>query len=144
MTDPHVRFAGYIARERLKMTPQRRHILEIFLTQKGHVTAEELYETVKARQKGIGQATVYRALKLFSGAGIARQVDFGDGVARYEHQPGDGHHDHLICEVCGANEEILDETIEKHQEEVAARHGYRLTRHKMSLYGVCPRCQVSQ
>jgi len=140
--DPRILFAEYIAGKRLKMTPQRTHILDIFLTRKDHVTSEELYAKVKASCKTIGQATVYRTLKLFCEAGVAKEVDFGDGVARYERQDGDGHHDHLICEVCGRNEEILNETIEKLQEEVAARHGYRLTRHKMYLYGICPGCQA--
>jgi len=141
MQDPHVQFSEYAARERLKMTPQRRHILDVFLEQSGHVTSEELYELVKKTYKTIGQATVYRTLKLLSGSGIAKEVDFGDGVTRYERQEGDDHHDHLICEGCGANVEVLDEDIEKLQEQVAARHGYRLTRHKMYLYGICPKCQ---
>jgi len=144
MQDPHSAFAEYAAKEQLKMTPQRRHILDVFLEQKGHVTSEELYEKVKASYKTIGQATVYRTLKLLSGSGIAKEVDFGDGVTRYERQHGDDHHDHLICERCGRNEEVLDETIEKLQEEVAARHGYRLTRHKMYLYGICPDCRAKE
>lgn len=141
MQDPYVAFADYAAREQLKMTPQRRHILDVFLEQQGHVTSEELYEKVRATYKTIGQATVYRTLKLLSGSGIAKEVDFGDGVTRYERQHGDDHHDHLICERCGKNVEVLDETIEKLQEEVAARHGFTLTRHKMYLYGVCSDCR---
>ncbi|GFK93789.1 Ferric uptake regulation protein [Fundidesulfovibrio magnetotacticus] len=141
MKDPHVLFADYAAQEGLKMTPQRRHILDVFLLQEGHVTSEELYERVKKSYKTIGQATVYRTLKLLSGSGVAKEVDFGDGVTRYERHLDEGHHDHLICERCGANVEVLDETIEKLQEEVAARHGFTLTRHKMYLYGVCPACR---
>ena len=141
MSDPHVQFNDYAAKQRLKMTPQRRHILDVFLELNGHVTSEELYELVKKTYKTIGQATVYRTLKLLCGSGVAKEVDFGDGVARYERQTGDDHHDHLICEGCGQNVEVLDETIEKLQEEVAARHGFVLTRHKMYLYGVCPACR---
>ena len=140
MQDPHVLFEEYAAKTRLKMTPQRRHILDVFLEQQGHMTSEELYERVKASYKSIGQATVYRTLKLLSGSGIPKEADFGDGVTRYERQHGDDHHDHLICENCGKNVEVLDETIEKLQTEVAARHGYKLTRHKMYLYGICPEC----
>jgi len=140
MQDAYTRFAEYVATQRLKMTPQRRHILEVFLGQNGHVTSEELYELVKKSYKTIGQATVYRTLKLLSGSGLAKEVDFGDGVTRYELH-GQDHHDHLICERCGRNEEVLDETIEKLQEEVAKRHGFTLTRHKMYLYGLCPDCR---
>lgn len=144
MQDPHVQFAEYAAKAHLKMTPQRRRILEVFLEQKGHVTSEELYERVKSTCKTIGQATVYRTLKLLSGSGVAKEVDFGDGLTRYERQMGDDHHDHLICEGCGQNVEILDETIEKLQVDLAKRHGYRLTHHKMYLYGICPACSRQQ
>lgn len=141
MQDPVVLFCDYAASQRLKMTPQRRHILDVFLTLSGHVTSEELYELVKKSYKSIGQATVYRTLKLLSESGIAKPVDFGDGLTRYERQHGDDHHDHLICERCGKNVEVLDETIEKLQEDVAARHGFTLTRHKMYLYGLCGDCR---
>jgi Fur family ferric uptake transcriptional regulator len=141
MQDPVVLFCDYAAGQRLKMTPQRRHILDVFLGLTGHVTSEELYELVKRSYKSIGQATVYRTLKLLSESGVAKAVDFGDGLTRYERQHGDDHHDHLICERCGKNVEVLDETIEKLQEEVAARHGFTLTRHKMYLYGLCGGCR---
>ncbi len=140
MQDAYTKFADYVATQRLKMTPQRRHILEVFLGQSGHVTSEELYELVKKSYKTIGQATVYRTLKHLSGSGLAKEVDFGDGITRYELH-GQDHHDHLICERCGRNEEVLNETIEKLQVEVAKRHGFTLTRHKMYLYGLCPDCQ---
>jgi Fur family transcriptional regulator, ferric uptake regulator len=142
MIDSHVVFCEYIATKRLKMTPQRRHILDVFLEQQGHVTSEELYAKVKKSYKTIGQATVYRTLKLLSGAGLAKEVDFGEGLTRYERQFGEDHHDHLICEQCGKNEEILDENIEKLQEQVASSHGFTLTRHKMYLYGLCPACKT--
>lgn len=142
MTDAFSVFNEYVVSKQLKMTPQRRHILEVFLEHGGHLTSEELYAKVKKSFKTIGQATVYRTLKLLSGSGLAKEVDFGDGTTRYEPQLGQGHHDHLICEQCGSNEEILDETIEKLQEDVAARHGFVLTRHKMYLYGICPKCRA--
>jgi Fur family ferric uptake transcriptional regulator len=140
--DPQVIFADYIAERGLKMTPQRRHILEVFMRQDGHVTSEELYAKVKDSCKTIGQATVYRTLKLLCGSGLAKEADFGDGLLRYERQQGRDHHDHLICEGCGRNVEILDPTIEKHQEAVARSHGFTLTHHKLYLYGLCPRCQA--
>lgn len=144
MADAYATFSEYVACKQLKMTPQRRHILDVFLQQEGHVTSEELYAQVKKDYKTIGQATVYRTLKLLSEAGLAKEVDFGDGMTRYEQHQGKGHHDHLICEVCGLNEEIYDETIERLQEQVAEKHGFQLTSHKMYLYGVCPKCQAAR
>jgi len=134
-------FAAYLAENRLKVTPQRKLILDTFLKEPGHVSAEELYDTVKRHDPSIGQATVYRTLKLFSGCGLAEAVSFADGIARYELNFEAEHHDHLICEGCGQTIEIMDPVIENRQEELAAKYGYVLARHRMDLYGLCPACR---
>lgn len=139
--DPHQVFSDYLSRKHLKMTPQRRVILDVFLEDEGHLASEDLYVKVKAVDPSIGQATVYRTLKLLSESGLAKEVHFGDGLTRYEHQYGHAHHDHLICEQCGKNVEVVDERIENLQEELAKNHGFSLTHHKMYLYGLCPDCR---
>lgn len=138
---PHEVFAGYLASNRLKITPQRRLILDIFLAEPGHVSSEELYARIKRRDPAIGQATVYRTLKLLAECRLAAAVSFADGITRYEPHFGVDHHDHLICEVCGNTIEIVDPIIERRQEELAARYGFALARHKMDLYGTCPECR---
>jgi len=138
---PHEAFTAYLVEHRLKITPQRRLILDIFLLEPGHVSSEELYAKVKRRDGSIGQATVYRTLKLLAGCGLAQAVSFADGITRYEPHFGVDHHDHLICEVCGLTIEIMDPVIETRQEELAGKYGFVLVRHKMDLYGVCPDCR---
>lgn len=125
----------------LKMTPQRRLILDCFLDAGGHLSAEELYDKVRRTEPTIGQATVYRTLKLLAEAGIAKTVDFGEGIARYEPRYGQSHHDHLVCERCRRQVEFVDEEIEKLQDKQAGLHGFRLTSHRMVLYGICPDCR---
>jgi Fur family ferric uptake transcriptional regulator len=141
MKDPYAIFTDFIGRKKLKMTPQRRQILDVFLAEEGHVTSEELYQKVKPAYPSIGQATVYRTLKLLADSGLAKAVEFGDGAVRYEILYGQSHHDHLICEQCGVNVEVVDPAIERLQEEVAKRHGFKLTAHKLYLYGLCPNCR---
>lgn len=138
---PHQVFVSYLQEHRLKITPQRRLILDIFLLEAGHVSSEDLYAKVKRKDASIGQATVYRTLKLLSGCGLAEAVSFGDGVTRYEPRFGVEHHDHLICEGCGRNIEIVDPVIEERQVELAERYGFVLQRHRMDLYGLCPDCR---
>ena len=139
---PHQAFTAYLQQHRLKITPQRRLILDIFLLEPGHVSSEELYAKVKRRDASIGQATVYRTLKLLAGCGLAEAVSFADGITRYEPHFGAEHHDHLICELCGRTIEIMDPLIETRQEELAAKYGFTLVRHKMDLYGLCPKCRT--
>lgn len=134
-------FTDYISAHGLKLTPQRRLIAEVFLKQDGHLSTEELYDKVRKEDSSVGQATVYRTLKLFCESGLGKEVHFGDGVARYERIVGVTHHDHLICIGCGKQVEFIDEDIEKLQEKLAERHGFLLTSHHMNLYGVCPVCR---
>ncbi len=140
MTEEKDLFAEYLSRNNLRMTPQRGLILDVFLRTEGHITSEELYSRVKRKDRSIGQATVYRTLKLLSDAGLAREVDFGDGILRYEHDYAHEHHDHIICERCNRQIEVIDEGIERLQERLAKRHGFHLTGHRMYLYGICPEC----
>jgi Fur family transcriptional regulator, ferric uptake regulator len=135
----HKLLEEHLARNGLKQTRQREAIFEAFVAAKGHVTSEELYEVVRARHPEVGAATVYRALKLFCDAGVARAHHFRDGVTLYEREGH--HHDHLICTGCGAIVEFESAVIEEEQEKVAAEHGYRLTQHRHMLYGLCGKCQ---
>lgn len=134
-------FNEFISKKNLRMTPQRSLILDIFLKKQGHLSAEQLYDLVKKKDPTIGQATVYRMLRLLSESGIAREVDFGDGVSRFEADVGKGHHDHLICTECNKEVEVVDTEIEKLQERLAKKHGFLLTGHKMYLYGLCSSCR---
>ena len=132
------RLAEYMRTNRLKQTEQRRVILDAFLEADGHLSLDELLAKVQQRRTGVGYATVYRTMKLFTEAGVAQERRFGDGQTRYEPaEIGDDHHDHLICETCGHIFEFEDEEIERRQAEVAARHGLRMRRHRLDLWGEC-------
>jgi Fur family ferric uptake transcriptional regulator len=86
-------------------------------------------------------ATVYRTMKLLSESGLAHARNFGDGQTRYEAAVGKHHHDHLICTRCGTIVEFENDRIETMQEAVARKHGFKVTSHKMELYGLCRNCQ---
>lgn len=133
-------FNAFAAKQGLRSTRQRDIILDVFLATHEHLTVEELYLKVKASHPGIGQATVYRTLKLFVEAGLAREMILADGQTRYEHQLAGEHHDHLICTGCNTIVEFEDEAIEQLQRDIAKRHGFELTAHKMQLFGLCPGC----
>lgn len=134
-------FIDYLRRNGLALTPQRSVIVEMFLHTRGHLTTEQLYDLVRERDPGMGQATVYRTVKLLAEAGLVEALDMGDGVTRYEWCYGAEHHDHLVCIRCGRKTEIVDQEIERRQEELARGHGFSLTRHRMVLFGVCPDCR---
>jgi Fur family ferric uptake transcriptional regulator len=133
-------FQRYLAREGLKNTRQRELIVDQFAQSEGHVSVEDLLNRVRGVDASVGYATVYRTLRLLVDAGLASVRQFGEGFRRFE-PFDDGHHDHLICEACGRIEEFHDRVIEQRQAEVARMRGYRLTRHRHELFGICRECQ---
>ncbi len=128
---------SYMRENSLKKTRQRDVIFDTFVSLEGHTTIDGLLARVKLVNASVGYATVYRALKLFVGAGVARVQRFGDGQALYEAAELDEHHDHLICNQCGRIFEFEDDVIEERQETVARALGLRLTHHRMTLWGEC-------
>ncbi len=132
------KLSEYLREQGLKQTQQRRLITEVFFDpglRDDHPTVEDLYLRVRARDKRVGQATVYRTLKLLVDCGLAEPKRFGDNQTRYEPDDPGGHHDHLICEECGAIIEFEEERIEDLQQQVAGGFGFNLTDHRMVLYG---------
>ena len=126
----------HIGKKGLRLTQQRLLISEIFFEQEGHhANIDELYQRVRKRNPSVGYATVYRTLKLLTECGLANSMQFGDGTRRFE--PATDHHDHLICTECGKIVEFENEEIETIQEEIATKHQFSLTSHKMELYGTC-------
>ena len=131
--------ARFLEEHSLKHTKQREAILDVFLRARGHVTSEQIYAAVRDRYPAIGYTTVYRTMKLLCDAGLAHERHFDDGITRYEIEHE--HHDHLVCVKCGKIIEFECKMIEATQDEIAARYGFRVLRHRHELYGHCPDCQ---
>ena len=119
----------------MRMTDQRRVVARVLSSAKDHPDVEELYRRAHAVDPHISIATVYRTVRLFEEAGIIERHDFRDGRSRYEEAP-DVHHDHLIDMRSGKVIEFVDEDIEKLQNAIAKRLGFKLVDHRLELYGV--------
>jgi len=140
-SNEHEVLEEYITRHNLKSTNQRRVVLDVFLKTEDHISAEDLYKMVSEHDPKIGLATVYRTLALFTQSGLATELDFGDGQKRYEHKYMHSHHDHMICTECGKIIEFNHPMIEKLQEEIVAKHDFKMTSHKLDLFGICGQCK---
>jgi len=134
-------FRDYLAQEGLKSTSQREIILDEFLKAGSHLSTEDLYLRLRKKFPHIGYATVHRTLKLFASCGIAVERQFGDGQTRYELTSEAEHHDHLICTRCAAIIEFENPEIERLQEAVAREHQFVIERHRLEIFGLCPRCR---
>ncbi len=126
----------------LKATLPRLKILEILESGDGqrHMSAEDVYKTLLGHDEDIGLATIYRVLTQFEAAGLVTRHNFEGGHAVFELNEG-SHHDHILCVKCGRVDEFIDETIEKRQQDIASKHGYTITDHSLTIYGICGECQ---
>ncbi|NBO64471.1 MAG: transcriptional repressor [Acidobacteria bacterium] len=92
----------------LKMTPQRRAIVEYLQTCVDHPTAEEVMQAVNERFPMTSRPTVYNTLNWLEAAGLINEVYEG-GAVRYD--PNTSRHHHFVCRRCGKVEDIEDGAV---------------------------------
>jgi Fur family transcriptional regulator, ferric uptake regulator len=119
----------------LRMTEQRKIIARVIEESSDHPDVEELHRRASKVDSRISIATVYRTVKLLEDVDIIARHDFRDGRSRYEASTDD-HHDHLIDLKSGKVIEFTSSEIERLQEQIARRLGYRLVDHRLELYAV--------
>lgn len=125
----------------LKQSGQRRDILRTFLKTEKHLTADELFHLVKKKNPSIGVATVYRTIKLICDCGLGRELRLDNNSVRYEHLFNHDHHDHLYCKNCGELTEVVDVEIERLQEKLAKKAGFKMQGHRLIIHGLCRKCR---
>jgi len=131
----------HLKRVGLKHTAQRDTILRTFLDTREHLSTDELHRLVKRKDPKIGYTTVYRTLKLLAECGLASEVAFHDGIARYEHQYNRRSHHHMVCTECGSSVEFFSSEIDELEQEIGRKYQYETTRHTFQIYGVCESCR---
>lgn len=117
----------------VRLTEQRRLIAEILSAAHDHPDVQELHRRVADRHEGISLATVYRTVKRLEAEGIIERHAFRGGPARYE-KASRKHHDHLIDLETGKVIEFASPEIERLQDEIARRLGFKLVGHRLELY----------
>jgi len=137
-------FMEYLQEHKLKLTPHRQLILDIFLEHEGHRSVEDICRVVRQNDPRVGYTTVYRTMKILADCGLAREIDLADGMTRYEHLYNHQHHDHMICMQCGKSIEFYKPEIEALQDEASGQLGFKGHDHKLQIYGICSDCKKLQ
>jgi Fur family transcriptional regulator, ferric uptake regulator len=127
-----------------KRSSKREQIVNVFLRQEGHLSADDLVDLIRKDDHRISRATVYRTLQWMVDAGIARKVDFGEGRFRFEHSYRQPRHFHLICKTCHRSFEFLSSDIEGLVEEVAAARNFTASQSVVQIYGTCEECRTGR
>ncbi|HVZ19721.1 MAG TPA: transcriptional repressor [Vicinamibacterales bacterium] len=125
-----------------KRSSKREQIVNVFLGQEGHLSADDLVDRIRREDHRISRATVYRTLQWMVEAGIARKVDFGEGRFRFEPSYRQPRHFHLICKTCSRSFEFLSSDIESSIEDVATARGFAPAQSVVQIYGTCEQCRT--
>jgi Fur family ferric uptake transcriptional regulator len=127
-----------------KRSSKREQIVNVFLRQEGHLSADDLVDLIRSDDHRISRATVYRTLQWMVDAGIARKVDFGEGRFRFEHSYRQPRHFHLICKSCSRSFEFLSSDIESLIEEISSARSFAATQSVVQIYGTCEECRTGR
>jgi Fur family ferric uptake transcriptional regulator len=139
---PFVRLFGrYLREQGLPVTHQREAVAEVVFGSSEHLSVDDIERVLRSEGHRLGKATIYRALDLLVRSKLVAELDFGEGFKRYEHRlSAEPIHEHLICLHCGAVIEFQSAEVHRIEAVVSARHGFRPTRHKLEIYGLCQEC----
>ena len=141
MTQAIETFAKYLNSKNLKLTKERKAVLQEIFLQQGHLEAEDLLHSLRRKKKRASRATIYRTLELLVDSGMVRKVDFGHGHSHYEHVLGHTHHEHMICLKCGKVIEFSDKKIDRSLKKLCENSGFEQTSHCFQIFGYCKDCR---
>ena len=125
----------------VRLTAQRRVIAQCLEGQNQHLTADEVLARAKAVLPEIGRATVYKALAEFVGAGAVREVQFGEGVKRFDPNAHRSHH-HLVCTGCDGIWDVeVPDPINPAIGDGSDPSSFLVDHAEVSFFGQCPDCR---
>ena len=136
-------FRSYLHQHHLPVTHQREAIAMALFESERHLSVDDLEDRLRRRNEHVGKATIYRTLNLLVEVELARELDFGEGFKRYEHQAGEARHDHLICTACGKVIRFSRAALDELQERIAADLGFVVQSRRLKLYGLCSDCRAA-
>jgi Fur family ferric uptake transcriptional regulator len=123
-----------------RLTEPRRAVAGLIAARDGHFTAAELVADARWRRMDIGRATVFRTLDLFASLNLVERVDLPDGNHAYV-ACDPVHHHHAICTGCGRSMDVADHGLAAVLGAIGGRSGFRVTAHRLEIFGLCAACQ---
>jgi Fur family ferric uptake transcriptional regulator len=131
-----------LQRKGLRNGGARRAVIDLLAEQDCCLTAQEIFDRLRASGRQVGIASVYRVLDLLTSEGLVQRIELGSGIARYEPVRTDiEHHHHLVCDTCGKVEAFEDRGLEQAIHRLETRSGYAVAGHDVVLHGACADCR---
>ena len=140
MTHQQLHWEDVLRRAGYRATRQRGLILDAVCAGGGHTSLGEVYGRVQRLDPTLDRSTVYRALKVFVETDLVVAADTGDGETYYEIKRSEQHH-HLVCRVCGREQEVDGSVLQAMFDHVDAQHGFAVVTDHLVLFGYCAHCR---
>jgi Fur family ferric uptake transcriptional regulator len=119
----------------------RQALLELLDSQTCALSAIEIEDMLRAGERPVGRASIYRILDELERLHLIQKVQVGQAKARYEPiRTGTGHHHHLVCDSCGTVTPFRDNALEAAIENISQRVPMRVAEHEIVLHGACDDC----
>lgn len=133
------KFVSQLKTHNIRMTTQRRAILEYLALEGNHPTANEIYNYLKDDFPTMSVATVYNNLNFFKEAGIVKELLFGDESTRFD--LSETPHYHAICTNCGKVEDFNYLGFSEAEQAAEKMTGFKIESHSFKVVGLCEACQ---
>ncbi len=132
------KFGDFLQRRKLRVTAQRRAIIDTVFGTAEHFSAEQLLRWARQRDKSVSRATVYRTLPLLTASGLVREMDFGQDHKFYDPNYADHpNHSHIICQECNTIVEFDSDQLKKLEGEMCHKLGFSVQAHRLQITGSC-------
>lgn len=123
----------------VRITPQRRAVLEFIINSHSHPTADEIYKALGRDFPNMSVATVYNNLHVFKDANIVKELSYGDSSSRFDFTTHD--HYHAICNKCGKIVDFSYPGLEEVESLASHVTGFEIASHRLEVYGICEECK---
>ena len=125
--------------KKMRMTKQKKVILEVLKNTTSHPTADWVYEQAKKQIPDISLGTVYRNLNVLRDMGEIMELNYGSSQSRFDGNPKE--HYHFTCENCSRVYDI-DFPVQREMNDLVERkNGHRVDYHRLEFYGECKDCR---
>ncbi|WP_428911376.1 Fur family transcriptional regulator [Niallia sp. Krafla_26] len=131
-----------LKKENIRITPQRQEMISILKGTKQHFTAEDIYKQLITQFPSVSIATVYNNLKLFVSLGLVHELQFGEGLSKFEWIEND--HYHIICSSCGKIEDFYYPQLKEVESFAQDLSKFKIKNHHLLFYGLCQECSEKE
>ncbi len=128
--------------EKMRMTKQRRVILDALRKGNNHPTADMIYEMVRRQMPRISLGTVYRNLEILTALGEIQTLELSGSQKRYDGIPQK--HYHIRCLHCGRVDDAPIAPLNRLEDDLYESTVYTIMGHRLEFIGLCPECSKDE